>query len=427
MTTENPRVWFKSISLENVRSFGTEQTINFTDKDGNAARWNVILGDNGTGKTTVLRSLFVSANDESEVDYLTNGYSYFLRYEDTPILIRSLLEGLDGEILTVDEYSISLALMAYQSKISGKEEYSFQPLWKVNGEETNKQTGLLIYGYGASRRMNDTESLSKDSGNTFESLFSDDVGLLDVEGWILRSDYMALRDEKFRQRYDLIKDILLRLLRGEILELNIYTVMDLPQVFFKTHYGDVRLHELSLGYKTLIAWMVDFAKGLLDRYPNSPDPLAEPAVCLVDEIDLHLHPKFQRTIIKFLTDTFPNTQFIVTAHSPLIVQSAEDANIIVLKREGNQTVVESDRINVHDWRIDQILSSNMFGGIGGRAPDVEEKMKRRRALLRKDEITDAEKLELAALEKELGNLPVSESREALKALDIIGQALVNQT
>lgn len=198
-------------------------------------------------------------------------------------------------------------------------------------------------------------------------------------------------------------------------------------MFFKTHYGDVRLHELSLGYKTLIAWMVDFAKGLLDRYPNSPDPLAEPAVCLVDEIDLHLHPKFQRTIIKFLTETFPNTQFIVTAHSPLIVQSAEDANIIVLKREGNQTVVESDRINVHDWRIDQILSSDMFGGIGGRAPDVEEKMKRRRALLRKDEITDAEKLELAALEKELGNLPVSESREALKALDIIGQALVNQT
>lgn len=58
MATENPRVWFKSISLENVRSFGTKQTINFTDKDGNAARWNVILGDNGTGKTTVLKGLF---------------------------------------------------------------------------------------------------------------------------------------------------------------------------------------------------------------------------------------------------------------------------------------------------------------------------------------------------------------------------------
>ena len=110
----------------------------------------------------------------------------------------------------------------------------------------------------------------------------------------------------------------------------------------------------------------------------------------------------------------------------MIVQSAGDANIIVLKREGDETVVEADRINVHDWRIDQILSSDLFGGISGRAPDVEEKMKRRRALLRKDKMTDSETLEFETLEKELGNLPVSESREALKALDIIGQALINQ-
>ncbi len=47
---------------------------------------------------------------------------------------------------------------------------------------------------------------------------------------------------------------------------------------------------LSLGYRTLIAWMVDFASRLFERYPNSPNPLAEPAVVIVDEIDLHLHP-----------------------------------------------------------------------------------------------------------------------------------------
>jgi predicted ATP-binding protein involved in virulence len=71
MATENPRVWFKSISLENVRSFGSKQTINFTDKDGNAARWNVILGDNGTGKTTVLRSLcLLTDQDHSSLYYL---------------------------------------------------------------------------------------------------------------------------------------------------------------------------------------------------------------------------------------------------------------------------------------------------------------------------------------------------------------------
>ncbi len=59
----NTHVWFRSISLENVRSFGTKQTIVFTDKDGNAARWNVILGDNGTGKTTVLKALVGVVSD----------------------------------------------------------------------------------------------------------------------------------------------------------------------------------------------------------------------------------------------------------------------------------------------------------------------------------------------------------------------------
>ena len=91
----------------------------------------------------------------------------------------------------------------------------------------------------------------------------------------------------------------------------------------------------------MIAWVVDFAGRMIERYPDSPDPLAEPAVVLVDEIDLHLHPKWQRELIGFLTERFPNTQFIVTAHSPLIVQAAAGANIALLKREGDHVVIEN--------------------------------------------------------------------------------------
>ena len=173
--------------------------------------------------------------------------------------------------------------------------------------------------------------------------------------------------------------------------------------------------------------MVDFAKGLLDRYPDSPDPLAEPAVCLVDEIDLHLHPKFQRTIIKFLTETFPNTQFIVTAHSPLIVIAAEerpsDANIILLKREGDQTVVVNDPVDVTNWSVDQILNSDLFGEVSVRPPETEAKMQRRRALLLTDERTHNENQELEQLEEELGMLTASESKEALRAFELIGKSL----
>ena len=106
-----------------------------------------------------------------------------------------------------------------------------------------------------------------------------------------------------------------------------------PASNLRTPYGWVPLRQLGYGYRTMIAWIVDFASRMVERYPDSPDPLAEPAVVLVDEIDLHLHPKWQRDLIGFLTERFPNTQFIATAHSPLIVQAAGDANIALAQAQ----------------------------------------------------------------------------------------------
>ena len=439
MATENPRVWFKSISLENVRSFGTKQTIDFTDKDGNAARWNVILGDNGTGKTTVLKGLCMAINQKYGDNSLTYDKEIFFSMRkgiSSSVKFYTELEEKQGgnyKIKTANFASAIFPGILDGIEVEGIFDGIVGPITHINKGETPVNTPdssrFDLFAYGAARRIGDT-GITREVNSYISNLFDESGSLINAEEWLVQSDYLSLKDKKFANRSVAVRKLILKLFQDEISDLSFQIVTinrgQVPKVFFKTHYGDVRLHELSLGYKTIIAWMVDFAKGLLDLYPDSEDPLAEPAVCLVDEIDLHLHPKFQRTIIEFLTNTFRNTQFIVTAHSPLIVQSAGDANIIVLKREGDETVVETDRINVHDWRIDQILSSDMFGGIGGRAPDVEEKMKRRRALLRKDELTEAEKIEFATLEKELGNLPVSESREALKALDIIGQALINQ-
>ena len=90
---------------------------------------------------------------------------------------------------------------------------------------------------------------------------------------------------------------------------------------------------------------------------------------LVDEIDLHLHPKWQREVIGFLTERFPNTQFIVTAHSPLIVQAAAGANLAVLKREGDHVVIENHPETIRGWRIDQVLTSDLFDLPTARPPD----------------------------------------------------------
>ncbi len=179
------------------------------------------------------------------------------------------------------------------------------------------------------------------------------------------------------------------------------------------------MKDLSLGYRALIAWMVDLASRLFENYPDSPDPLAEPAVVLVDEIDLHLHPKWQRILMSYLGERFPNTQFIVTAHSPLIVQSAPDANIVVLRREGDHVVIDNDVEAIRGWRVDQILTSDLFDLESARPPQLDALLAERTELLSKPRLTQRDRRRLAELESKIGPLPAGETAAEREALDLI--------
>ncbi len=205
-----------------------------------------------------------------------------------------------------------------------------------------------VFAYGAARKMPDRESAGWLSRYGTESLFYDNMDLIDPEEWLLKADYTAHRAKGIKKRAEAhvekIKEILIRLL-PDVSDIRISeprTTADRPRAEAKTPFGWVPFSDLSLGYKTLIAWVTDFANRLFERHPNSNDPLSEAAVVLVDEIDLHLHPRWQRTILDYLSERFVNTQFIVTAHSPLVVQSAEGAYIAVLRREVDHVVIDND-------------------------------------------------------------------------------------
>lgn len=174
----------------------------------------------------------------------------------------------------------------------------------------------------------------------------------------------------------------------------------------------------------MIAWVVDLARRLFKRYPESDNPLAEPAVCLVDEIDLHLHPKWQRKIIDFLSDRFPNTQFIVTAHSPLVVQAAQDANIALLKRveveDGDDYVeIHNDMEPAGNLRVDQILTSDLYGLESARPPQLDALLEERREILSKAELTEEDEKRLEEIEEEVGSLPSGETQEQREAMEFI--------
>jgi len=155
--------------------------------------------------------------------------------------------------------------------------------------------------------------------------------------------------------------------------------------------------------------MMDLASRMVERYADSADPLAEPAVVLVDEIDLHLHPSWQRKLIGFLTERFPNTQFIATAHSPLVVQAAADANFAVLRRESDHVVIDQSFQGFANWRIDQVLTSPLFGLDSARPPELSKLLARRTGLLQKSRLSAAEKSELKQLERQIGDLPGGET------------------
>jgi predicted ATP-binding protein involved in virulence len=169
--------------------------------------------------------------------------------------------------------------------------------------------------------------------------------------------------------------------------------------------------------------MVDFASRMFDLYPESENPLAEPAVVLTDEIDSHLHPKWQRELIDYLTNLFPNTQFIVTTHSPLIVQAAaRDANIIVCRREGDHIVIDQSVEAVKNWPTDQVLTSDLFDLPTARPKEIEPFLEERQKILSKAKLTKKDEKRLTELENEIGFMPVSENVEDDKAMDIIRRA-----
>ena len=92
----------------------------------------------------------------------------------------------------------------------------------------------------------------------------------------------------------------------------------------------LRIEQLSDGYRTTLAMVMDIAARMAEANPAMKDPLSTEGVILIDEVDLHLHPGWQQTILPDLTTTFPNIQFIVTTHSPQVVSTvaAESLRII---------------------------------------------------------------------------------------------------
>jgi hypothetical protein len=182
---------------------------------------------------------------------------------------------------------------------------------------------------------------------------------------------------------------------------------------------------MSWGYQVFAAFAADYASRLIEWYPDSQTPLHEPGICLVDELDLHMHPSWQRKVIDDLSRIFPATQFIVTVHSPLVVQAAEDANLVVLKRypdDPSRVQIDNDVEAIKGWRIDQVLTSDLFGLESARSPNVANNLAERRKLLGNDNLTTEEAARLKILDEQAMSLPTPGGSFEQEALKLVAEA-----
>jgi hypothetical protein len=109
------------------------------------------------------------------------------------------------------------------------------------------------------------------------------------------------------------------------------------------------------------------------------------------------------------------------------VQAAADANVVVLKRDGDQVVIENNPENVRNWRIDQILTSDLYGLPSARPPHLDALLEARRELLTKPKLTIAQKKRLSEIDAEIGGLPSGESPEQREAMALILRVAKDQS
>ena len=200
---------------------------------------------------------------------------------------------------------------------------------------------------------------------------------------------------------------------------------------FQTPDGDVPLNVLSQGTQSIIQWLAYFLIGYAEYYKFPVSLKDKPGILIVDEIDAHLHPSWQRRIIPTLTQHFPNLQIFCSTHSPLMLAGLKEGQAQLLHRseKGEVTVSRNER-DIIGWSADEILRNFLEV----RDPtDLEsvEHLERLQELRHKSELSAEETEELEKLRHtvnhDLLGGPMAQQLEQLTALlDQAKAELINQ-
>lgn len=341
-------MYFERTEIQNFKSI-EKMSLNFS------SGVNLLIGDNGVGKTTVLEALALSVQ------------TYFSRMNDitkkgitqkdvrfTSSLVGDASQHRMYYTPTTIKSTVELGGVEYSSEISREDEtnatrtkYAGKELAAAGRELLNSQTEILpVICYFSTSRVVDTQKASTSSVGK-NKLNDRRCGYMDCLNATL--DRKALTDWAFKMAMAEYKKGM-PIAEYEAFKKAVGTFMqkmndldEIPLVEYTRDFEDITYTEnektmlvnyLSAGYQSLL-WMlmeISFRIALLN--PEMSDYSQAEGIVLIDEIDMHLHPRWQWKILDALHSSFPKVQFIAATHSPIIISSFRDAKLLSIGQNG---------------------------------------------------------------------------------------------